>query len=75
MDFMGSIDEKMLRVDKEMFSLRNEEKYLPYASQLDLQVTSQEFPYRLHDDYGFSEHQRRIDEVERINLRGGKYHE
>jgi hypothetical protein len=49
------------------FTLANEEKYLPYASQLDLQVSSQEFPYRLHDDFGFGEIQREIDRVERIN--------
>lgn len=56
-------------IENPKFTLSNEEKYLPYASQLDLMVSSQEFPYRLHADFGFDEVQRQIDRVEATNRR------
>jgi hypothetical protein len=44
---------------------------MPYASQLDCQVKSQEFPYKGHSDYGFDKIEDKIEAVERENNRGG----
>jgi len=50
-----------------MFEIRREE--MPYASELDLQVSSQEYPYCGYSDYGFSKKQEMIDKVENENSR------
>lgn len=51
-----------------MFLNQNPED-MPYASQLDLQVCSQEFPYKDHSDYGFHKIEAQIEAVERENNR------
>lgn len=64
----------MYEITNPKMTLENEEKYLPYASQLDLMVSSQEFPHRLHSDFGFKAIEEKIEHVERINNREGHKH-
>lgn len=63
------------------FMIFREPEEMPYASQLDCMVSSQEFPYThsySSTDYGFDKIEKQITEVERKNKREpgkGKYDE
>lgn len=53
------------------FMLFREPEDMPYASQLDCMVSSQEYPYTGHrySDYGFDKIEKQINQIERKNNR------